>query len=712
MGRVKPIRRKTSIKYRFLAFSVILFFVILFGGGAAFFLSMGQIIQSGASGELARLIETRRLRLEGQVGKEIALALKMADSPLIRRYFLDSGNLELEALAFEEIAGYRAAFTGNNIFWINDADRRYYFGDEYVYTLDPGDPDSSWYTWTLTQEELFNFNVNFDIGLKRTMLWINAQVFENGHAGRGRAVGIVGTGIDLTDFITALFGAGDGGEGETAELLLFNGQGEITGARDSALMEAKETVSGRWGKSGAAVEAAAQELGPEEERTFSLGGFEYALGRLPQLNWYIAAALPLSSGMILRSPVAGLFFVMLLAILVIFIIINAFIFRLVKPLNKSVAILSGIAETWDLTRRLDHPGNDEIGSLAHIFNQTFEKIQSLVTVIRDKTQTLSKTGSEFAGQMDSAAGSMNRITAAIRTMTDLAGTQAGEVNKVSSAMANIIAHIEKLNDHISQQSESVSQSSSAIEEMLASIHSVAETLVRNSKNVETLSESSQVSRKDLQAVSSEFQEIARQSEGLLEINSVMESIASQTNLLSMNAAIEAAHAGETGKGFAVVAGEIRKLAENSSRQSQTTAEMLKKIKASIDKVTASTRNVLDRFGDIDVQVRTVANQESEIRGAMEEQEIGSRQILDAVIRLREISGTVSREAEDIAREGQEAIRESGSLERITVEIENGMSEMALGTEQVNAAVSRVNEISSGNKNSIDTLEGEVLKFKV
>ena len=92
------------------------------------------------------------------------------------------------------------------------------------------------------------------------------------------------------------------------------------------------------------------------------------------------------------------------------------------------------------------------------------------------------------------------------------------------------------------------------------------------------------------------------------VNSVMDNIASQTNLLSMNAAIEAAHAGESGKGFAVVAEEIRKLAEDSSEQSKTISTVLKKIKESIDKISRSTDNVLKKFEAIDSSVRTVADQ--------------------------------------------------------------------------------------------------------
>jgi methyl-accepting chemotaxis protein len=265
---------------------------------------------------------------------------------------------------------------------------------------------------------------------------------------------------------------------------------------------------------------------------------------------------------------------------------------------------------------------------------------------------------------------------------------------------------------VDRQSESVAQSSSAIEEMLANIQSVTQTLIKNGDNVHNLIEASEVGRTGLQEVAGDIQEIARESEGLLEINAVMENIASQTNLLSMNAAIEAAHAGEAGKGFAVVADEIRKLAENSGEQSKTISTVLKKIKDSIDKITKSTDSVLNKFEAIDGGVKTVSDQEENIRNAMEEQSAGSRQILEAIGALNDATQMVKGGAEEMLEGSRQVIQESKNLELTTQEITNGMNEMATGADQINVAVNQVNTISGKNKENIVVLVREVSKFKV
>jgi methyl-accepting chemotaxis protein len=700
---------KTSIKRKFLIFTVTLFFFILAGGGIAFFINMDKIVRNDAILKLSRLIEFKASKLESSTAKEIAIALKMADSPIIREYFLRPGNAELERLAFMEIAGYRRAFTGNNVFWINDIDHNYYFGDEFSYTLDPADPGSNWYSSIIKNPGPYFFNVDTDIGTKKTMLWINVPVMA-----QGRAIGVVGTGIDLTGFIDAIFSDAS----EDMPFYLFNSGNMITGAADWNLTASRQTLTQYFGSLGDTIASFANEVGGAKEitkdelRTFEVDNTEYVLSYIPSLDWHIVAMTPLNMSMVFTSAMAFLFFVILSVVLIIFVIINVFIFRMVKPLDEAVGQLGEIAETWDLTRRFKVTGSDETGRLAEILNFTFRRIQELVTVINSRAHSLAETETELAQQMNTTAASVSQIAAATQNIRGQTESQVGQVGRVDTSMANIIALVEKLNGHIRKQSENVSQSSSAIEQMFANISMVADNLEKNSGNVRALEESSGLSRKDLETVSQEFKDITKQAEGLLEINSVINNIASQTNLLSMNAAIEAAHAGDTGKGFAVVAGEIRKLAENSSSQSRTIADMVKKMKGAIDTITKSIGSVLSRFEDIDLKVKTISEQETEIRGAMEEQETGSKQILEAVTQLKDLTGTVLTDAGAIVVEGNAVIDESKNLKGITAGIERGMHEMAAGAEHIKTAVNRVNEISNENKNSADILIGEVLKFKV
>jgi methyl-accepting chemotaxis protein len=386
---------------------------------------------------------------------------------------------------------------------------------------------------------------------------------------------------------------------------------------------------------------------------------------------------------------------------------------IIKPIIDVTVTLKDISEgEGDLTRKITNNSKDEVGDLSRFFNATLEKIKNLVIAIKQEAVKLSDIGNDLSSNMNETAAAVNEITANIQSIKGRIINQSASVTETNATMEQVTVNINKLNAHVENQSNYVSQSSAAIEEMVANIAAVTDTLVKNDVNVKTLQEASEVGHTGLTEVATDIQEIARESEGLLEINAVMENIASQTNLLSMNAAIEAAHAGEAGKGFAVVADEIRKLAESSSEQSKTIGTVLKKIKDSIDKITKSTENVLAKFEAIDSSVKTGSEQEENIRHAMEEQGQGSKQILDGIEKVTEITRNVKSGSNEMLEGAQEVIKESHNLERATQEITSGMNEMATGADEINTAVHHVNEISGKNREGIDTLMKEVSRFKV
>jgi methyl-accepting chemotaxis protein len=428
--------------------------------------------------------------------------------------------------------------------------------------------------------------------------------------------------------------------------------------------------------------------------------------------WALGIGVPLR---VINAPVMGMLRLSVIISAAVLLAIAAAAFLIARsisnPLKYMMGVVTGLGE-GDLTGHLDIKRKDEIGDMAVVFNETLGKIKNLVVIIKQQAASLFDISSELASNMTETAAAINEITANIQSIKGRVINQSASVTETNATMEQITVNIGKLNGHIETQSSSVSRSSSAIEEMLANIQSVTQTLVKNTKNVQTLNEASEIGRSGLQEVAADIQEIARESEGLLEINAVMENIASQTNLLSMNAAIEAAHAGEAGKGFAVVADEIRKLAENSGEQSKTISTVLKKIKDSIDKITTSTANVLNKFEAIDGGVKTVSDQEENIRSAMEEQGEGSKQILETMTELNDITQMVKGGAQEMLEGSREVIQEGKNLEMATQEITNGMNEMAAGADQINVAVNRVNTISGENKENIDVLVQEVSKFKI
>ena len=206
--------------------------------------------------------------------------------------------------------------------------------------------------------------------------------------------------------------------------------------------------------------------------------------------------------------------------------------------------------------------------------------------------------------------------------------------------------------------------------------------------------------------------IYEESEGLLEASAIIKHIAEQTNMLAMNAAIEAAHAGEAGKGFAVVADEIRKLAEDSSTQSLAITSRLKDLGTSINAVSENTQEVEQHFGTIFDFAQSVQNQETVIMHAMQEQSEGSGQVLEAMHIINDISASVNESSTTVLQGSKEISIEMEKLVEVTTTITESINEISRAAGKVEESLKEIVQTNNHNQSIVEGLMDDVSAFKI
>ncbi|QEN08261.1 methyl-accepting chemotaxis protein [Oceanispirochaeta crateris] len=403
--------------------------------------------------------------------------------------------------------------------------------------------------------------------------------------------------------------------------------------------------------------------------------------------------------------------VIILIITMIFFLIFAFwiLSSITKPLLSIQQITDTVAK-GNLSKKIDMNKKNEIGSIANNFDAAITSLRTLVKSVKISSNGSQEISENLNSQMVQTASAVSEISANIESMERQFEKLTDSIGTSSSSLEQIVSNIESLAAEITDQSSAVSQSSASVEQINASIKNVAciaEMKIQAAGNLVVIASAGE---EEVSSTNSLITDTSKSVDDILEMINIINDIASQTNLLSMNAAIEAAHAGDAGKGFAVVADEIRKLAENTAENSKRISKTLTHMVNNINETLSLSNKSGLTLANINDEVREVISAFEEIARSTVELSSGSNEILSSSNHLNEITESIRLESQEMNIGAKEINKELKLIKEISKNSLSGIKEIRYGSNEINQSVNFIQEISKENTENISKLIQQISIF--
>lgn len=381
-----------------------------------------------------------------------------------------------------------------------------------------------------------------------------------------------------------------------------------------------------------------------------------------------------------------------------------------RPLGAVDSALARYSD-GDLRARISVRRRDEVGQIAEGVNRFADRLTEIVESIKSSSE-VNVTIEERLGESSTyAAELMERITAGTRDISqrverlnELAGSSGSSVELIETEMG-------KLGERIEEQFAAVTQSTASIEEMNGSLNNVAAITQSKRASSERLMQTARDGGTQLGRTMEAVKTLLARVDAISEFVSIIQNVASQTNLLAMNAAIEAAHAGDAGRGFAVVADEIRKLAEEAATHSTETTASINEIVETVRQAASSGEETQHAFEEIEQEVQTVVNSLDEIAASAAELSTGSGEIMNAMQVLQEVSTDVKSGSTTVRSESKTVTQAMGDLNRLTDEVQGASADIAGRAESASQAIESVSLVAKNLHEATEQLRSQVEVFR-